>query len=71
MPQFTVTVQKYQYVSGTIEVEADSDTEAIGVVHEMMDHPTNPLQAVDPRIMWDVPVYEEDSFDTTGDVDEA
>ena len=66
---FRVTVEKQQTVSGTIVVQAKNADAAIVAVNKLMNDKKNPLQTNDARIEWDEPVYDDDSFKVTGDVD--
>ena len=69
--RFLVTVERMLHVSGTIEVKAKNDDDAESIVRRMLDDVANPLQTTDPRICWSNPVYEDNTFDLTGDVEEA
>ena len=65
--KFKVTVEKRQYCIGAIEAEASTEDQAIAVVKEQIER--GELQTTD--VDWGDPVYEDCSFETTGDVDEG
>ncbi len=68
--KFNVTVEKRGYVSGTIEVEAEDAEQAQDAVDAMIA--SGELQTVDERIEWNGDYdYEDGSFTTTGDIDDA
>ena len=69
--KYKVTVEKLLRQSGTIEVEALTPDNAEAKVQAMMLDDKAPLQTIDSRIAWDTPEYEDHTFQTTGDVDEA
>jgi hypothetical protein len=69
--RFKVSVEKQHTTTGVIEVEAADADAAIPKVEEMMVNQQNPLQTTSGEILWDEPEYDDGSFTTTGDVDEA
>jgi hypothetical protein len=64
---FLVCVEKKQYLTGHVKVEAKDLDAAIRDVRNQIDN--GDLQTTD--VTWGDPEYEDDSFDTTGDVDET
>ena len=69
--KFRVTVERQMIVSGYIEVLADGPEQAEKQVIKMMDDREKPLQTLDERIEWDTPTTMDNTFATTGDVEEA
>ena len=65
--QYKVTIDRDLVQTGTILVDAETSVEAVRAVRAMMRYGPNVLQASDPRIQWDEPAYQDDSFDVTGD----
>lgn len=62
---FKVSVTKAQYCNGAVEVKAQNPDHAVRKVRQMIDK--GQLQT--PAVEWDDPIYEDSSFDTTGDVE--
>jgi hypothetical protein len=75
MKSFKVSVEKRYYETGTITVQADDEDDAVAKVQEMMVpffKGGKVLQSNDPRIEWTSGlVFEDDSFDYTGEVEEV
>jgi hypothetical protein len=71
MAKFKVTVEKMLRQSGVIEVSAKDAASAVEKVDKRLNDFENPLQTNSPDIMWDDPEYEDFTFKTTGDVDDA
>ena len=67
--KFRVTVEKMLLQSGVIEVSAEDAPAALKKVFQ--DVYTGRMQTTDKRITWDDPEYIDNSFQTTGDVEEA
>lgn len=66
--KYKVSVEKRMYATGTVIVNnAESEDDAVNAVRRMIDR--GELQTT--SVAWDDPVYEDSSFDTTGDVEEA
>ena len=69
--KFRVYLERQMHVSGFIVVEADGPEDAENHVIKMMNDGKKPLQTMDKRISWDDPAYLDNTFSTTGDVDEV
>lgn len=67
MSNYLVSVEKRLYCTGHIKVDAENPDQAISAVRAMIDKGL--LQTTE--IKWNEPEYEDSSFDTTGDIDEA
>ena len=66
--KYTVSVEKSMYVTGTVTVSnCESPQQAIDLVEGRID--TGDLQTTD--VTWGDPQYEDNTFATTGDVDEC
>ena len=65
--KFKVTVEKRQYCIGAVTIEASDEDTAIDIVQKQIKR--GELQTTD--VDWGDPVYEDCSFETTGDVDEG
>ena len=68
--KFRVYLERQMHVSGFIVVEADGPEDAENHVIKMMNDGKKPLQTMD-GISWDDPAYLDNTFSTTGDVDEV
>lgn len=64
MPKFEVTVEKTMTCSGIIEVEAVDADAALKQISDRIN--SGKLQTT--AINWDDPEYDDNSFQTTGDV---
>jgi len=62
--KFQISVEKRMYCTGTVNVTAHSSSEALNLVSNQINN--GELKTTD--IQWDEPVYEDLSFETTGDV---
>lgn len=67
MPKLKVRVVKYTYAYGDVVVESDDLDEAIAKVDKLIA--SGQLQTT--AVKWEDPVYEDFSFSTTGDVEDA
>jgi hypothetical protein len=65
--KYKVTVEKTQTCSGIIEVEADGPVAAQASVD--VDIQSGKLQTT--AVNWDDPEYNDGTFQTTGDIEEA
>lgn len=66
MDKYKVIVEKTMYSTGAVPVYADSPNEAIDKVYAMITDGS--LQT--SHVHWPDPTYEDNSFTTTGDVDD-
>lgn len=66
--KYKVSVEKRMYATGTVVVtNAESEEHAVSTVRDMIDR--GELQTT--SVKWGDAEYEDSSFDTTGDVEEA
>ena len=63
--KYKVSVQKYMYATGIVEIEADSPEDAFENVELMIEK--GELKRED--VEWGEPCYEDGTFETTEDVD--
>ena len=63
--KYLVSVEKRMYATGVVEVECESEEEAVLRVEQQINAGTLQTTAVD----WSDAQYEDDTFCTTGDVD--
>ena len=67
MKEFNVTVEKTQYCSGIIKVKAPDADAALKKVSNQIQ--SGKLQTT--AVNWDEPEYQDGTFKTTGDIEEA
>ena len=65
--KFKVSVEKRLYCTGAVTIEASDEDTAIDIVQQQIERGELQTTAVN----WGDPVYEDCSFETTGDVDEG
>ena len=65
--KYKVTVEKTQTCSGIVEVEADGPVAA----QEAVDRDIESGKLQTTAVNWDDPDYNDGSFKTTGDIEEA
>ena len=65
MPKYKVNVEKRLYVTGQVEIEASSKSEAIELIQKQID--TGELQTT--SVEWNDPQYEDCSFDVADEED--
>lgn len=63
--KYSVTVEKKMYLTGAVDVDADSPDQAIAIVQARIE--SNELLM--ENVSWNDPQYEEGSFFATDDVD--
>jgi len=63
--KYKVTVEKYMYSSGFVEVEAADSDSAIDFVQYKIESGELSMDSID----WGAPIYEEGTFNTSGDCD--
>lgn len=67
MPVYLVSVEKMMHTTGTVKVVAKSAEAAVAQVNRGINNGSIQTEGID----WDDPVYEDCSFRTTDDVEEA
>ena len=65
--KYKVTVEKTQTCSGIVEVEADGPVAA----QEAVDQDIQSGKIQTTAVSWDDPEYDDGTFQTTGDIEEA